>query len=420
VQGVFGGSASLLEQATSALGNVAPYHWLDYIANRALYASVDVGDVTQATGYSFTRASQGYYTNSDGTLTSFASGALRRGDRGVLIEGSRTNLLTYSQEFDDAAWGKTRSSITVNATTAPDGTLTADKLVEDTSTNTHFVLNNSAVTVTSGAPVAYSVFLKASERTIAQILDNDLIGATFDLSSGVATDVPAGVTATITALANGWYRCTMARDAGSVNGRIVVRLVSTGTTSSYTGDGTSGIFIWGAQLEQASFQSSYVPTVAAAATRAADSLSYTAGVSYPASLWAEFSQDVLAGGGSNRIFQIDDGSINNRATLYMSTNVVTFRVSTSGSNVATVLVSGAISASVVYKAAGRAETDDVRVYRNATQGTQDTSAALPASPTTARVGVGVTTDEELFGYIRRVAVFNSALTDAQLQTVTGS
>jgi hypothetical protein len=242
------GGSNLLNQATIYLGGVAPFHWLDFINNRALYAGIDVGNVTGATGYSFSRASQGYYTNSDGTLTLFGY-----------------NLLLRSQEFDDAAWSKTRSSITANATTAPDGTLTADKLVEDTSTNTHFVLNNSAVTVTSGAPAAYSVFLKAGERTIAQVLDNDLIGATFDLASGVVTDVPAGVTATITSLANGWYRCTMARDAGSANGRLVVRLVSTGTTSSYTGNGTSGLFIWGAQLEPSASLGSYVPTTTSAA-----------------------------------------------------------------------------------------------------------------------------------------------------------
>jgi hypothetical protein len=403
-----GTPAFLAYSAKTYLGGVAPYHWLDFVNNRALYAGADVGNVTQATGYSFSRASEGYYTNSDGTLTSFASGALRRGDRGVLIEGARTNLLVRSQEFDDAAWVKinqnsaTSPVITANAGLAPDGTMTAERAqFERTGTGAadRSRLEQTNIPIAASTVYTFSVWLKSFDGTNQTVS----IFPNFGLGSAVALTVT-----------NEWQRFQVSANSSvSITATCVIGL-------GYVANSVlnADVLIWGAQLEAASFASSYIPTVAAASTRASDVLTYTAGVSYPASMWAEFSQDVLAGGGSNRIFQIDDGSINNRATLYMSTNVVTFRVSTSGSNVATVLVSGAISASVVYKAAGRAATDDVRVYRNATQGTQDTSAALPASPTTARVGVGVTTDEELFGYIRRIAIFNSALTDAQLTTTT--
>jgi hypothetical protein len=247
-----GTPAFLAYSAKTYLGGVAPYHWLDFIANRALYASTDVGNVTQATGYSFTRASDGYYTNSDGTLTLFGSGALRRGDRGVLIEGARTNLLLRSQEFDNASWTKNRATVTANATTAPDGTLTADKLVEDnTASNTHRTFQNVS---TTGQAYAFTVFAKASERNW-MYLRIDRAGpstpaAWFDLSAGTVGTVNTGLTAAIEALANGWYRCRIVVDtADTANNSILIGLATGDNVLNYTGDNTSGLFIWGAQLE---------------------------------------------------------------------------------------------------------------------------------------------------------------------------
>ena len=241
------GGSNLLNQATLYLGGVAPYHWLDFINNRALYASVDVGAVTGATGYSFTRASEGYYTNADGTLTSFASGALRRGDRGVLIEGSRTNLLVRSQEFDNAAWTKVNSTVTANATTAPDGTTTAEKLVENSATDFHTVRPTAGVgTVT--ATECLSVFAKASERSWIALQLGTSRSAYFNLSAGTIGTTVGGTTATMTALANGWYRCSIAGERVASQSNTIL-LASADNTASYAGDGTSGVFIWGAQLE---------------------------------------------------------------------------------------------------------------------------------------------------------------------------
>jgi len=221
---------------------------------------------------------------------------------GLLIEENRSNLVLYSSEFDNVAWTKNRSSITANTIVAPDGTLTGDKLVEDTANNTHLLFPNTAITVVSAAPYSYSVYLKAGERTIAQVADNDLVGATFDLSNGTITNLGTGVTASINSVGNGWYRCVTTRNAPSAIGRLVVLLVSTGTTTSYTGNGFSGIYIWGAQLEAGSFPTSYIPTVASQVTRSADSASMT-GTNF--SSWYNISEGtfmynatVLVGGSS--------------------------------------------------------------------------------------------------------------------------
>ena len=188
--------------------------------------------------------------------------------RGLLIEESRTNLYSRSEEFETGAWVKTRSSITADATTAPDGTLTADKLVEDTTaSNTHII--QSAITPPATAHTL-SVFAKKGERTWI-VLRLGGANTFFNLDDGT---IAAGSSnsPTITNFGNGWYRCTVTSSAGT-QGQFW--LATNSTTTSYTGDGTSGLFLWGAQLEAGSFATSYIPTTTGSVVRSADVCSIT-------------------------------------------------------------------------------------------------------------------------------------------------
>jgi hypothetical protein len=435
-----GTPAFLAYSAKTYLGGVAPYHWLDFINNRALYAGADVGNVTQATGYSFTRASTGYYQNADGTLTLFGSGALRRGDRGVLIEGSRTNLLVRSQEFQ-TTWSAVGlqafgSGSTVDAGVAPDGTTTADLITESSANSRHFTFQLQSVSAST--TYAYSVYLKYSTRRYCVVAMKSYTGSVDVVAYSQVVDVqnrtlgaatntvgsPTNTSATIELLANGWCRVNVTMNSG-VGGVLMyssVCLSDSATPSyvaeapSYTGDGTSGVLAWQADLQAGAFPSSPIVTVAASATRAADVLTYTAGVSYPLSLWAEFERagDV---GGVEGILAVDDGSNNNQALLYIAADD-SFKTFLTNSGAAQADVgAGSTVVNTVYKGAGRFATNDVNAARNGTAGTADTSATVPASPTTLRLG-GRVAGSPLFGHIRRAAVFNSALTDAQLQTTT--
>jgi hypothetical protein len=277
-----GTPAFLAYSAKTYLGGVAPYHWLDFINNRALYAGADVGNVTQATGYSFSRASEGYYTNADGTLTSFASGALRRGDRGVLIEGARTNLLVRSQEFDNAGWTKTNSTVTADSTAAPDGTMTADTLTDNATIGFHEM--TQSVAFTSGTSYALSGFFKAGTASLVQLTFgaaafSGLGYANFDLSAGtVAATGGTLVSSGIRALANGWYFCFIVATATATTSAVssIIRINSSSATRapSYSGSSTT-IFVWQADVQAGAFPSSPIVTVAAAATRASDVLTYT-------------------------------------------------------------------------------------------------------------------------------------------------
>jgi hypothetical protein len=294
-----GTPAFLAYSAKTYLGGVAPYHWLDFINNRALYAGADVGNVTQATGYSFTRASDGYYTNADGTLTLFGSGALRRGDRGVLIEGSRTNLLVRSQEFQ-TTWSAVGlqafgSGSTANAGVSPDGTTTADLLTESSANSRHFIFQLQSVSAST--TYAYSVYLKYSTRRYCVVSLKSYTGSVDVVSYSQVVDVqnrtlgaatnttgsPTNTSSTIELLANGWCRVNITMNTG-VGGVLMyssVCLSDSATPSyvaeapSYTGDGTSGVLAWQADLQAGAFPSSPIVTVAAAATRASDVLTYT-------------------------------------------------------------------------------------------------------------------------------------------------
>jgi hypothetical protein len=216
---------------------------LDFANNKSL-----TDRVTSQNLVSFTRASSGTYVGSDG-----------------LIKTAVTNLLLRSEEFDNASWAKDFTIATANQTTAPNGTLTADKVAEDTSTNFHAV-SQYVAGFASGAVLTLSIYAKAAGRSLFRI-QTDASGGTgtadFNLSAVTATSGTGVFTAgSIQAVGDGWYRCSV-RCTTSTAGAVGLKVIlGTTTVGSYTGDGTSGLFLWGAQLEQSSTVGEYVPTAA--------------------------------------------------------------------------------------------------------------------------------------------------------------
>ena len=188
-------------------------------------------------------------------------------DAAGLIKRSVTNLLLRSEEFDNAAWTKTRSSITSNTIVAPDGSLTADKITEDaTATATHLISQTGTLISIVGSRYTYSVYAKADERNWIAISPGSTWGyAWFDISAGALGTVIDGggaTTASITNVGNGWYRCAVSATAVDARG-VQIFLANGNSSVSYTGDGTSGLYLWGAQLEEeASTAGEYVKTTA--------------------------------------------------------------------------------------------------------------------------------------------------------------
>ena len=222
--------------------------------------------------------------NSSGNIVSVAAGTPRVGhhvhngssfvNEGLLIESeARTNLVAYSIP-NATNWSPIRATISENVseTVAPDGSQTASKGIENTASGTHRI--DFVVTLTDTNTYTYSIFAKAAERSmIAMEIGNSSVTgnfARFDLSSGSVAAESGTVTSSIENFGNGWYRCRVTAAAGTTD-RILIGIFD-GASQSYTGDGSSGVFLWGAQLEENPTPSSYIPTTGATATRAAQTL----------------------------------------------------------------------------------------------------------------------------------------------------
>ena len=201
---------------------------------------------------------------------------------GLLVEESRTNLLLRSEEFDDpAAWTVGGLNITTNAGSAPNNTTSAEKVVP-TITTTAFKELKQDVSITSGTTYTFSQFVKADGYRYVQIVGNSAVfggfSINFDLQTGLETRFDASTSTVvgkgITNFGNGWYRVHASVTAGSTAlGRMTVNIISSATSArgeAWSGDGTSGVLFWGAQLEASPYATSYIPTQGSTATRAAD------------------------------------------------------------------------------------------------------------------------------------------------------
>jgi len=198
---------------------------------------------------SFSRASTGSYFDSTGTL-----------------KYANVNLLTYSEQFDNAAWVKSNSSISANSISSPNGDLSADSLIEDsTASTTHYFYKNSSFT--AGSSYTLSVYAKANTDGFIWLKFWDGVldtGYYFNLTNGTVGSVllNAPNSYSIASVGNGWYRCSITRTVAGSSGDISIGLAKTNGGRIFSGDGTSGIYIWGAQLELASSPSQYAKTEA--------------------------------------------------------------------------------------------------------------------------------------------------------------
>jgi hypothetical protein len=161
------------------------------------------------------------------------------------------NILTFSQTFSNAAWVKSLVSLG-STTTAPDGTLTAVKVINSSDASAQFHSIGQSFTIAVAGTYTFSIFVKAAELTNVGIYQNSgANGTKWDLSTQSLLSTDGGVTATFNAGPNGWFRITNTYTYASAGTYSVsVFLMNPGT--SYVGNGTSGLFIWGAQLEYGS------------------------------------------------------------------------------------------------------------------------------------------------------------------------
>jgi hypothetical protein len=175
------------------------------------------------------------------------------------------NLLTSSEQFNVGQWSTSYGSITTNAAIAPDGTPTATLFQEDTTNNQH-LLYAAIGTISSGVTYTMSCYAKAyTGSTVRQITLTYNGGGypVFDLVAGVVVTTSNFTSASITSVGNGWYRCSVTAPSFSTTGNFYTAPWNSSlSTQVYTGNGASGYYIWGVQLEQTGTLGNYTPTPA--------------------------------------------------------------------------------------------------------------------------------------------------------------
>ena len=191
----------------------------------------------------------------------------------LLLEDAGTNLLLQSEDFS-TSWNNTNdATVSTNQTVAPDGNLTGDLITADATNAAHNIFQDTAV---GSGSYTFSCYIKANGYTTGALrtgLSGNFVNGNFDLTAGTISISTAGTAINgagdLIDIGNGWFRCWIsASNIGS--GSSARNVIYLKETSSFLGDGTSGLYIWGAQLETGSYPTSYIPTYGSTATRAAD------------------------------------------------------------------------------------------------------------------------------------------------------
>ena len=238
----------------------------------------------------------------------------------LLLENSATNLITYSEDFSQSNWQKYQISVDSNSIISPDGTQNASKIIINSTTPS---LGDTSLSLTVGNTYTLSCFVKKGTNRWVRLasVSSGSLGAWFDLENNVVGTVNS-TSASIENYGNGWYRIsnTITAISGTIQAFIGLSDADGGTNSTQVGN---TVYVWGFQVEQGSFATSYIPNYGTAlgVTRAAETCNGSGDAATfndsEGVLMAEIS--ALADDGTKRYISLSDGSNSNDVRLYFDT-----------------------------------------------------------------------------------------------------
>jgi hypothetical protein len=347
--------------------------------------------------------------------------------RGLLIEGSVTNLCERSEDMSNTShWVVRTNLVTTSWTgfTGPDNSTNAVRLVPNTTSGRH-TLEHTAITLVNGTTYTASCWFKADGYTAAAIVaTNNQTRRNFVLTgtgSPGSQFGPISNTATVTAYPNGWYRCTMTWTSSVTTADLWIGVPQNSTNdvvNSWAGNGTDGVQAFGAQLEASSTATSYIPTGASTVQRAADSCQLT-GANF--SSWFNATQGTFFARGQRRLTSNTgmllsaNNATNSEAMGLGSSTTGRWLIRDNGSDVASISP-GTVTANTTYRIAGAYAVNDAQAALNSTLGTADTSLTLP---TVNQLDIGRDrVSVYLDGYVELIKYWPTRLPNAQLQAIT--
>lgn len=379
--------------------------------------------------FDFVRSSTATRVNASGQIESVASNVPRidysDGVGKILLEFTGTNVIPYSEDFSQ--WFNSETSDAANQTTSPDGTTNAARLTDTTATSNH-IITSQGFTLSSGA-ATMSIFAKADTLSYLRLRTNGTttgVRIWFDLSNGTVTHEDVTGAGKIEDYGNGWYRCSVT-DSSNTNtggGSLQVFLQNaSGFQTTYTGDGSGSIYLWGGQYEQQSYMTSYIPTSSTAVTRIVDRANSSGNSTLINSVQGTiyFELSMFDTGTNDFMFLSQPGDTGNTNSIGVYGNSgggITGQIKHAGGTTYMPIGSGSGAKLINTKFALRWGGGTIESYF---EGTETATRSIPngdysAGDLTAfNFSVG---SSPIRGKIKCMAIFPEALTDTELQNLT--
>jgi hypothetical protein len=364
---------------------------------------------------------------------------------GLLIEEQRVNLLLRSEEFGNASWttNKIGTTVTANQAEAPNGTQTADILIPDAGVTVSTITSASSTSIrqditkaASAITYTFSVYAKSAGYNAIRLATRDEATGlnqatiTFSLANGTILTAAASsgtfssASGSVLPVGNGWYRCVFTYTTSTETGNRF--LILPANTTSTTADGTSGIYVWGAQLEQASFPTSYIPTSGSTVTRTADNASMV-GENFSSwynqsegSIYCSFYRNLEPSTFHYPVGVRDQSDVNNRIHILFSTafdGIIRGGIIKDGVTQADSFTGAVYSRTSINKSIISYEENNVTAAASGSLGGTNTTAQIPQNINQMVVGaIGPT--GQLNGHISQLTYYPKRLPNAFLQNLT--
>jgi len=343
---------------------------------------------------------------------------LNNSNGSLILEPQRTNLLPYSSDFSNSSYIRNQTTATTGFI-SPDGNLNAYKLLEDNTNNIHRIYQTSLVTASPNATISVYVKYNGRRFVLLRIADST-VGRWYDVENGVLGSIFQGTPndSTIESVGDNWYRITISHSVTS-QARFELWVSDTESTSAYQGDTTKGVYIWGAQVEVGSYPTTLINTSGSSVTRNADTCTDGGDASRfndsEGVIFAEIS--ALADENSNRYFSINDGSANNRIRFGYTTPSNSVRLLVVASSIQVDITEQLSNTSVFNKIAIKYKQNDFALWVNGVEIATDTSGNTPSG--LSQLDFDNAAGGDIFyGNVKQIQVYNTALTDSELATLT--
>jgi hypothetical protein len=350
----------------------------------------------------------------------------------LLLEPQSTNKFTRSEQFSNSYWSKTNCIVQQSTITSPDGLQSSYKLIPDAGTGGNRSLGRSLTGLSNFH--TFSVFARAGEYkyAILRTRNNPIVVVSFNLENGTfnvnqSSAVYVTDSAKMENYGNGWYRCSITLDPSQANtvGQLYssVSVGITGNeTNDFDGDGISGIYVFGAQLEEQNYVTSYIPTSGSTVTRNGEVCNNAGSApvfnSEEGTFYAEIA--ALADDFTPREMTLNGGNTSNRLVLsFNASNQI--RVDYTVSSSLQVRFNRTADMTKFNKVAFKYKVNDFKLYLNGSLSGTDTSGSVPAAGTFNNFDFSNGSNNfNFYGRIKEIKAFRRTLTDSEMAELTNN